>query len=104
MALLADNSFNPTPLRGPAQLSLHACMRLAFLLFALGPAAAASADELGSFKDAASAILVERNLENTEQGTYVCISIEGRAPIPTQLASYQKLGIGEVGPPSECEC
>jgi len=79
-------------------------MRLLALLVALGPSVASSADELALFKDAASTILVERNLAITEQGAYVCVSIEGKGPTPEQLASYQKLGIREVGSPNECEC
>ena len=79
-------------------------MRFLILLAALGPFAAPSPDELALFKDAASKLLVERNLGSTEQGAYVCVSIEGKAPTPAQLASYQRLGIREVGPPNECEC
>jgi hypothetical protein len=64
----------------------------------------ASADELALFKEAATKILVESTLGRTEQGAYVCISVEGEAPTDAQIASFRSLGIREVGPPSACEC
>jgi hypothetical protein len=79
-------------------------MRRLALFIALGSQVAWSADELALFKESATQILVGKYLGRTEYGAYVCVTIEGKAPSKEQIASFQSLGIRDVGPPSECEC
>jgi len=77
---------------------------LAFVIALASSQIACTADEVASFKESATQILVGKYLGHTEYGAYVCVKIEGEAPSKAQITSFQSLGIREVGPPSECEC
>jgi len=79
-------------------------MKAAALILSLSSQLAWSGDELALFKESATQILVANYLGHTAYGAYVCISIEGKAPTKAQLASFQSLGIRDVGAPAACVC
>ena len=64
----------------------------------------AAADDATRFREFATSTLLEMGLRETDQGAYVCVSVNGAAAAESLLASLRAKGIRDVGPPGGCAC